>query len=76
LQRVAQAGAALAAGALHPVGYPHLVRLTAASGETANLCVLDASRVLTLTEALGTHPIKISGWTSSSAWAMPALRSA
>jgi DNA-binding IclR family transcriptional regulator len=62
LQLVALAGAALAAGALHPVSYPHLVRLAAASGETANLCVLDAGQVLTIAEALGTHPIKLSGW--------------
>jgi DNA-binding IclR family transcriptional regulator len=62
LQLVALAGAALAAGALHPVSYPHLVRLAAASCETANLCVLDAGQVLTLAEVLGTHPIKLSGW--------------
>lgn len=62
LQLVALAGAALAQRALYTVSHPHLLRLAAASGETTNLCVLDSMQVLTIDEAVGTHPIKVSGW--------------
>lgn len=62
LQLVALAGTALAASALYSTSHPHLIHLAAASGETANLCVLEGLHVLTIDEVLGTHPIKLSGW--------------
>jgi len=62
LQLVALAGAALAQRTLYTVSHPHLLQLAAASGETTNLCVLDSMQVLTIDEALGTQPIKVSGW--------------
>ena len=62
LQLVALAGAALAANALYPTGHVHVLRLAEASGETANLCVLQDGQVLTIDEALGAYPIKFSGW--------------
>jgi IclR family acetate operon transcriptional repressor len=62
LQLVALAGAALAGNALYTVGHPHLVRLAASSGETANLCVLDGWQVLTIDEVPSAQAIKLSGW--------------
>lgn len=59
---VALAGAALAADALYLASHPHLVTLAAASGETANLSVLDAGQLLTIDEVPGTQPIKLTGW--------------
>lgn len=62
LQLVALAGAALGGNALYTVGHPHLVRLAASSGETANLCVLDGWQVLTIDEVQSAQSIKLSGW--------------
>lgn len=62
LQLVALAGAALAGNALYTVGHPHLVRLAASTGETANLCVLDGWQVLTIDEVQSVQSIKLSGW--------------
>jgi DNA-binding IclR family transcriptional regulator len=62
LQLVALAGRALANNALYSVSHPHLVRLAVATGETANLCVLDGLKVLTIDEVQGAESIKLSGW--------------
>ncbi|HZS90181.1 MAG TPA: IclR family transcriptional regulator [Chloroflexota bacterium] len=62
LQLVALAGKALRGNALYRLCHPHLVRLAAASGETANLCVLDGPDVLTVDEAQGNEAIRLSGW--------------
>jgi DNA-binding IclR family transcriptional regulator len=62
LSLVALAGAALASDALYLTSHPHLVALAAESGETANLSVLDSGQLLTIDEAPGTQPIKLSGW--------------
>jgi len=62
LQLVALAGAALAGDALYQVARPHLLRLTAESGETANLSVLDQGQLLTIDEAPSAQLIKFSGW--------------
>ena len=62
LQLITLAGAALTSRALYSIGHPHLERLAAASGETANLCILDGDRVLCIDEVEGIHPIKLSGW--------------
>lgn len=62
LQLVALAGAALASDALYVASRAHLLRLAEASGETANLSVLDAGQLLTIDEAPSAEPIKFSGW--------------
>lgn len=62
LALVALAGAALSADALYLASHPHLVALAAESGETANLSVLDSGQLLTIDEAPGAQPIKLSGW--------------
>jgi DNA-binding IclR family transcriptional regulator len=62
LQLVALAGAALAGDALYHVARPHLLRLAAKSGETANLSVLDQGQLLTIDEAPSAQAIKLSGW--------------
>jgi len=62
LQLVALAGAALAGDALYQVARPHVLRLAAESGETANLSVLDQGQLLTIDEAPSAQLIKFSGW--------------
>src|SRR5207245_635240 len=44
------------------VSRPHLIRLAASTGETANLCLLDRWQVLTIDEVQGAESIKLSGW--------------
>lgn len=62
LRLVALATVALAARPLHAVCHPHLEKLAAASGETADLCVLEGDTALVIDEVVGTHAIKASGW--------------
>jgi DNA-binding IclR family transcriptional regulator len=62
LQLVALAGKALRGNALYGLCHPHLARLATASGETANLSILEGGDVLTVDEAQGNEAIRLSGW--------------